>query len=98
MDMDSKKLDRAQRHQQREDNISKRLLHGKLKHETQNHENQKHKGVVTMGLKRTGHWIFFLTCCFKSIFASVFFCPLWAAQWASGPRVDDLGPCKPSDG
>lgn len=33
-----------------------------------------------------------------SIFLSVSFCPLWAAQWASGPHVDDPGPCKPLGG
>lgn len=32
------------------------------------------------------------------IFAVVFFCPLSATQWASGPDVDDQGPYKLSNG
>lgn len=31
----------------------------------------------------------------KLISESVFFCPWWEGQWASGPRAGDPGPCKP---
>lgn len=35
---------------------------------------------------------------FQPTAASVFSCPLSAAQWAVGLREGDLGPCKPLDG
>lgn len=63
------------------------------------HETGRLK-VRQSGEKKRGiaHCISSRSYWFQPTAASVFSCPLSAAQWAVGLREGDLGPCKPLDG